>query len=988
MSADEKDVIEKSKKFTVAGRVETIRAHGGVYFIDLIDESLNSQSPPGAALQLALFSKLCGTDVFDRMKRSIRAHDIVCALGLAGCTRSGARSLIVLDIELLTPCLLPVPLALRDPELRFRNRPLDLVVNRTGIECGSAPNRGGISAIFVRDIIVATIERFWNERGLLRIESPILDYVASGAAARPFLTHHHALDVELSMRVATELALKKAIVAGALGGAFEVGKQFRNEDMDQTHNPEFTSCEAYWPYHDYEDLMVATEELVARCIEAVKPPNYDAMAQTIVVPRGHLPGGKMGEVTVSMKRPWCRINVVDELYAKIRASKKYAGPLPTDEQLIEARFNDTSAARQLLDDACVATNVVCDLPRNVERLFDKLVGEFVEPDLRNPTFVCCHPRFACPLAKWHRTRPALTERFELFVAGTEAVNAYTELNHPEVQRYEFSRQARQQKSGDLEAQSIDEGFCQALELGLPPTAGWGIGIDRLVMLLCGVSNIRDAMLFSLMRPDARPVGASTVARPPPLPDSRNKKKVVIVGAGMMTGFIVDQLLRRDAARTVRLMAQAIDKKAQQVISGSGGRATYSEIDVLAIGAVEAIAKEASGASIVLSMVPPKLHWAVASACVAARTNMITSSYGKNVASFDDIARERDITILTECGLDPGIDHAFAARIKEASRMQGTRITEFRSFCGGVPHPDCASSAPLSYRISWNPGAVLRVLSNQGIYVQGGQAVVAMPCIAREHVVTETVAGTLYEVYPNRDSRVYMADYGMDTVPLFIRGTLRHLGFCEHARSLMAAGLLDDTHKLDKVLHGDEDTIEAALRCVIRGKMLGNDASLIDPESWSAAGFGAAYSDCVKMGIVGNGSLPPHHVPVHDLAQLTPLECTAELLNAVAQYGPGMKDRVILTVSARHESANGHEKFLATESLVLDGDPVDGFSAMSMCVGSAAVAGIEMIESGEVTQRGCICPRSINFAEYFLARIKTMGVTGFSSSRICTHKSNC
>ena len=455
--ADLANGAERDETVTVAGRILTRRVLGKLAFFTLADESGTVQLYlERAALEAAHPDN---PDIFQQLTTLTDAGDWIGASGTLRRTDRGELSVKVRDWTMLSKSLQPLPdkwHGLADVEKRYRQRYLDLIVSPHTRETFRR-----------RAVLVSTMRRWLDECGFLEIETPVLQTEAGGADARPFATHHNALDLPLTLRIATELHLKRLVVGG-FERVYELGRIFRNEGVSTRHNPEFTSVEVYQAYADYTDMMVLTEELIAACCQAV-------CGTTVISYQG---------VAVDLTPPWTRATM-HELVQRATGLDFQA-------------FPDRAAAAAAMAAADLEVPEAAD---SVGRLLVEAFEQRVEGSLIQPTFVLDYPVEVSPLARPHRSRPGLVERFELFIVGRETANAFSELIDPVDQRARLEQQQERRRAGDPEAQTVDEDFLHALEIGMPPTGGLGIGIDRLTMLLTDSPSIRDVIAFPLLRPE-------------------------------------------------------------------------------------------------------------------------------------------------------------------------------------------------------------------------------------------------------------------------------------------------------------------------------------------------------------------------------------------------------------------------------------------------------------------------------------------------------
>lgn len=462
-----KDIINEfeddqpKREVSVAGRIMSRRIMGKASFVEL-------QDAVGRIQIYISRDDICpgeNKDLYNVVfKKAMDIGDFIGVKGYVFRTQMGTISVHAEEITILAKSLKPLPIvkykdgvaydSFDDPELRYRQRYVDLIVNE------------GVKDIFIkRTKIFNSMRDFFNERGYLEIDTPVLQSIPGGAAARPFITHHNALDIPLYLRIANELYLKRLIVGG-FDGVYEFSRNFRNEGMDRTHNPEFTVMEIYVAYKDYNWMMDFTEQMLERIC-------MDVLGTTEV---------KVGNNVINFKAPYKRITMID-------AIKENTG------------VDISGMTEDEIRKVCRQLHVEEDATMGKGKLIDEIFGEKCEANYIQPTFITDYPKEMSPLCKEHRNNPELTERFELMVNGKELANAYSELNDPIDQRERFEEQLRLSEKGDDEAMFIDQDFLRALEYGMPPTSGMGIGMDRLAMLLTGQTSIQEVLLFPQMRPE-------------------------------------------------------------------------------------------------------------------------------------------------------------------------------------------------------------------------------------------------------------------------------------------------------------------------------------------------------------------------------------------------------------------------------------------------------------------------------------------------------
>lgn len=463
IKAEYDDAAEEKRQVCIAGRTMSRRIMGKASFLELQDSK-------GRIQVYVTRDDICpgeNKDLYNTVfKKLLDLGDFVGIKGFVFKTQTGEISVHTQELTVLAKSLKPLPIvkmkdgevydSFDDPELRYRQRYVDLIVN------------SGVKETFLkRSAILKTLRAALDEAGYTEVETPILQSIPGGASARPFITHHNSLDIDLYLRIATELYLKRLIVGG-FEGVYEIGKNFRNEGMDKSHNPEFTCMELYVQYKDYNWMMAFTEKLLERICIAV-----NGSTESVV-------DGK----TISFKAPYRRLPILE-------AIKEKTG------------YDLNGKSEEEIREICKTLNLEIDDTMGKGKLIDEIFGEFCEGTYIQPTFITDYPVEMSPLTKKHRSNPALTERFELMVNGKELANAYSELNDPIDQEERFIEQMRLSEKGDDEAMFIDQDFLRALQYGMPPTSGIGIGIDRLVMLMTGQTTIQEVLFFPQMRPEKK-----------------------------------------------------------------------------------------------------------------------------------------------------------------------------------------------------------------------------------------------------------------------------------------------------------------------------------------------------------------------------------------------------------------------------------------------------------------------------------------------------
>lgn len=464
IKAEYNDAAEEKRQVCIAGRIMSRRIMGKASFLELQDSK-------GRIQVYVTRDDICpgeNKDLYNTVfKKLLDLGDFVGIKGFVFKTQTGEISVHTQELTVLAKSLRPLPIvkmkdgevydSFDDPELRYRQRYVDLIVN------------SGVKETFLkRSAILKTLRAALDEAGYTEVETPILQSIPGGASARPFITHHNSLDIDLYLRIATELYLKRLIVGG-FEGVYEIGKNFRNEGMDKFHNPEFTCMELYVQYKDYNWMMAFTEQLLETICKAVNNGATEV---------------KHGDHVISFKAPFRRLPILEAIQEK-------------------TGFDCTDKSEEEIRAFCLSKGMEVDETMGKGKLIDELFGEFCEGTFIQPTFITDYPVEMSPLTKMHRSKPGLTERFELMVNGKEVANAYSELNDPIDQEMRFKEQMRLSEKGDDEAMIIDHDFLRALQYGMPPTSGIGIGIDRLTMLMTGQETIQEVILFPQMKPEKK-----------------------------------------------------------------------------------------------------------------------------------------------------------------------------------------------------------------------------------------------------------------------------------------------------------------------------------------------------------------------------------------------------------------------------------------------------------------------------------------------------
>lgn len=447
--ADFAKLQEDTALVTTLGRVVRVRKHGGVVFMDMADSS--------GTLQLQLNKDTVDETLFARLD-FLDAGDYLEVTGVPITTQRGVQTLQLSEFHIVSKSIRPLPDAwygLKDHETRYRQREIDLLMNKE------------VNAVFkTRSRIMQLLRQYFTEQGYIEVETPVLQPIAGGAAARPFATHHNALDMPLYLRVAAELYLKRLLVGG-YEKVFELGQRFRNEGISRQHNPEFTMLESQWAYADYEDYMEFTENIFEFLVQEITGANVVTWQGT----------------ELSFQKPFKRERYVDLVSEKL------------DIDILSVKEPEAYIAlfhKHKLNVPDTTTYA---------KLVDELYKELIRPTLVQPTLLYDYPEEMAPLAKQNATDPRIAEKFQLLIHGNELVNAYTELNDPVRQRLLFEQQHKEHEAGNEEAHAIDEQYLSAMEYGMPPNAGWGLGVDRLIMLLTDSPNIRDTILFPHLKPE-------------------------------------------------------------------------------------------------------------------------------------------------------------------------------------------------------------------------------------------------------------------------------------------------------------------------------------------------------------------------------------------------------------------------------------------------------------------------------------------------------